>query len=847
MIYIISPKDKINNYAYEEYIKIFDYCYYLFQIEKEQCIEIYIENNFILTEQSITYIIDILKENNINQIKKMQIFTINEAIEYLHISKKTLYSLNNKKILLMNITPMNHRYYTQMQLNEYIQQFCKINDNYFTITETAKYLNTTINKILLLKYTRELYPLIINDEEYYTKDQLELIQTNKVLDQYLTITEILQYCNISRATLRRWINKKLINCININQTIYINKNNLPKIMLIKNTSISARQAAIYLNISDERFKRLLKLNILQPANINKSERFYYFSLDYLNTFYINNNKLYTAEQVKNILQISNDEINKLCNIQYIYYFYINQNIYFIKSSIDDYRLKLLDAQKKSKKINLIKKPKLIIKIHKNVYYNRQYIIQYLHISANTISYSIRKQKLQYIIYNDIQYFEENNIRLYFIQKIYTCMQTILTKKNINEKQQYKYNIMNTYLTSNQATKYLNISTSTLRKLTGNNIINYMYFNHKYLYKLEDLKKYKLQMNELDTKYFTINQVIEYLKQYNIIYSNTTIYSKFNITIINNKYYFEKNQIFEYVQQYNQLYNDLQTDYYNTKQVANLLSIHANLLSAWNKSQLLIPDYVNSITYGRFYLKTTIIDFINKMINNNQQIGNNIYYTANQAAKYLNININSILEYKNNKLIPDISIDNNYFYSKKQLDQYLLMQQNFMTDYLNTKQAIQYLNIPISKFFKYIRKYNISADKIYNNEKYYLKDVIYELRQLIDNENNTYDNEMTETDAMQYLNISRGTIQKLVKLGKLTAYAKDHSHKYYIKKQLDEYKEENNLNNYYTMRQVANLLQFEYRILLYRINKNELPFNIKIINSRKYIIRAEVDEYLKNNV
>jgi len=634
MIYIISPNDKINNYNYDEYIKIFNYCYYLFYNDNELTIEIYIENNFILTKHSITYITDILNENNINQTKKIQIFTINKTIEYLHISKKTLYSLNNKKILLMNITPMNFRYYTQNQLDEYIKHFGKISDKYFTINEAAIYLNTTKNKIELLRYMRQLYPLVINYEEYYEKQQLNNIRKNKILNQYDLITTIAHKYNIDHSKLRYWINTYNILGININDNIF---------------------------------------------------------------------------------------------------------------------------------------------------------------------------------YNEIE--------------VDNCIQQWT-------------NIINNYYSTNAALRILHITEKTLKNMTIKYNINTIIFNQKIYYLKSDIQKYIIS----DKEYLSIGKAAKYLKctisyLHKLYETNQLIPAK----IIDNKYqfYYTKLQLDNY------LLSIKPIGYFTANEVMKCLNISKGNLQYLRKAHKI--KYIKHDENNFLYSQKSII----QMLKYNSAIGNNIYYTSNQAADYLGINQNTLLKWKNNKLIPAININNNFFYSKKQLDQYLLTQQDLNNNYFYAQQAANYLNIPLSTFFKYIQEYNIQFNKIYNNKKYYLKEDIYKLQQLINNKDNIDYNKMTETAAAKYLNVVRSTIYKLKKQGKLIPCIQNNQRKYYTKQQLDEYINKMNIekinlnNNYYTLQQVANLLQLKYDTFLDRINKNKFAFNIEIINNRKYIAQVEINEYLKN--
>ena len=107
MIYIVAQHDKISNYTDDEYISILQYAYNLLSFN--DWVEIYIEEDRILTHNQLIYIHDVLSKN----IRPINIFSLKRAIKYLHISTKTFY----KAKIPVNITPYNFRYYTQEQLD----------------------------------------------------------------------------------------------------------------------------------------------------------------------------------------------------------------------------------------------------------------------------------------------------------------------------------------------------------------------------------------------------------------------------------------------------------------------------------------------------------------------------------------------------------------------------------------------------------------------------------------------------------------------------------------------------------------------------------------------------------
>lgn len=98
MIYIIAKQDRINLYTNDGYIQIFNYVYNL--LLQENIVEIYLDDNRILTRTKLIYISDIINK----KIRNMQIYAIKQAIKYLHISSKILY---------------HFRYYLKNQLDEF--------------------------------------------------------------------------------------------------------------------------------------------------------------------------------------------------------------------------------------------------------------------------------------------------------------------------------------------------------------------------------------------------------------------------------------------------------------------------------------------------------------------------------------------------------------------------------------------------------------------------------------------------------------------------------------------------------------------------------------------------------
>ena len=335
MIYIIASHDKINNYSAEEYIQIFNHAYLLLQ--NEDIVEIYIEDNRILTQTQIVYISDILSHNK----KNIRIYTIHQAMKYLNISRKTLYQLHKNKLLLMNSTPYSFKYYIQDQLDEYISHNNKLNkNNFFLKEEAAKYVNVKPYKFDILRMTGELFPQIINQDEYYSKQQLDKCIANKIFDKYLSTTDALNYLNKALNINKQTIPYKLIPIYIINRLNFYTTNQLDKYITNKlylNTFYTRSEAADYLHLSLATLDRLKQQNLLIPIEDGAL-----YSKKQLDQYLINNNRninfndYITIHEATKLYPITYKQLWLLINNNKVSSKRINNMHYILKQDIINY-------------------------------------------------------------------------------------------------------------------------------------------------------------------------------------------------------------------------------------------------------------------------------------------------------------------------------------------------------------------------------------------------------------------------------------------------------------------------------------------------------------------------------
>lgn len=788
IIYIVSPKDKINNYTNEEYIKIFNYCYQLFQNQDNKWIEIYIENNIILTSTSLTYITDILNNKNISQ----KIYNLTETAKYLHIAKRTIYKLQSKNKLIMNKTPYNMKYYMQSQLDEYIKLNGKVDNNYLLIEETSKYLNTPKAKINVLKQTRELYPYIINDEEYYLKSQLDEILKNKILDKYVSSKEACKYLNISSTTLQYRIAEKLITPIAINNIYYFNKTDLPAI-----NTLQQKEAAEYLNISTKQLNVLVNSNQLTCKIINHRRAYMRDELDnYLNRQKALkedlSNKFFTLKDAAKYLNIKYK--NFAGSMQYKFNItIINNRKYISKQQVIDYK-DLSDNIK-----------------DKNKYLSVQDITEYLNIHKNTARELCKKYQLKYIEYNDSFYYKKtevdeliknrqnnkdinSNINKEFISLDNKHNSSILLgwKKYKNLKiDNNVLNINEQFYTAEQIKNVLNISIE-------NENIPYMIsnFNHKWYNIDEILQFFKTTLINLLTKtkaaeYLQISASDLFNLQLPSIIENSTVYYKYYDLI---KYKFFKDKL-------------------STKQAANLCNANMKNIRFWAKQEYIKPVQIdNQYYFDKKQIEQWNIDK-NKILTKINKYNDKLI--ALRAAKYLHISPVTLAKLTVQGTLKAEIINNYKYYKISDLDKYLENINQIKDLYYTTHEAAEKLNIKYSILLKKLKNtlpFNIQT---IDGQWYILKEEIHKYIEIL----NIYN---TSNFNLNINYIKQCLMKPTVKL---------------------PYTIINN-NKYYDVNQICELLDIKYTSLNYQLTINEFPFKVELIDNQRYFLKNKIDEYIE---
>ena len=778
IIYIVTPHDKINIYTNEEYIRIFNYAYLLLQ--DENIVEIYLEDNRILTYTKMAYINDILEYKE----KNMQIFSINQTIKYLHISRKTLYHLYDNKILLINSTPYNFKYYTQDQLDEYISLNGKLNkNNFFLKKEAAAYVNVSPYKFDILRITKELFPQIISQDEYYSKQQLNECIMNKIFDKYLSTSEALNYLNTTLNTNKQSMPYKLIPLYTINQLNFYTKEQLDKYIskkLYLNNLYTRKQAAKYLHLSLATLDRLKQQNLLIP---------------------IENNYLYSKEQLDNYL-ISNDR-----NIDFDNYITVNDaaNIYSLT---------------KKQIWNLIYSDKIKSKFINNLHY-------------------ILKQDLNMYLEN-IHKFDNEYISAVEIRKLFLLNAELIGSLRRNKKvrsikqgTKYLYNKKDilvyidrrdNYINIRQCCEYLNITKNTLSKIVNTKILVSDQGKYSFV-KVQELK------NSMDNIFIPIAKV--FMKKIDI--------QRF---LINNKFYVYKKELFDYLYRHNIKIISLQEIDTNKIDIyISLLNRYKVKYIIYQKQHYILYDDYLRLKKKLYSILINQFDKLIKKKNIKEIIkkANADLINIKNSAKYLNIS-ESKAHYlmKTNKL-KYIILKRKYYTKLQWLEEYKNQYCN-VNRLLTFIEAYQYLNISHNTLEKIIRKNELSVT-IIDKKRYFKLD---ELKKLKDKREISLDL-LDINQAAQYLNLPTYTVNKYAKQNKIKYILKGVSKHYYFKKEyLDEYLEQCRLsNNLFTLDQTVEYLNTS-KSSLQRWEETRKLVPIKI-HSKPYYSKQQLDEFKYNQL
>lgn len=673
IIYIINPKDhKINLYTDDEYKKIFTYINkYLL---KDDIIELYIADNRILTHTKMIYINDILT-NNLPDVKNIQIFSIKQAIKYLHISTKTFY----KAKIPVNITPYNFRYYTQEQLDEYINSYGKIGNNYLLTKEAAEYLHTSVNKVKLLQDIKQLYPYVINDEYYFHIKQLDQCMQSHILDNYFSTDDAVKYLakyNINKVvhTLRN--DNNLPATYIINQQKFYTQEQLDE-YIAKQQYISSlytrKQAAEYLHMSLATLDRKKETGELVPV-----EKGYLYSKEQLdkymtdngidiNSNYLSLNEVFDKYSAK--YNFSKRQLEHWVEDGKVVSKLIARKYYICENDIEHY-LQSLQIDEK--------------------YMSRSDILAKYDITKGQLRYAMENKKIRVIKQNGKLFYNSNDVKLY-----------IATYNDIKAGK---------YLNTEECLKYLDVNLNTLRGLSNLNLI-------KPSYATEGRKYYSQE----DLDYFLQNE------------SNLLI----NIKDAHSLIMHSKSPLINIlIDKCNQLSSVVikRFTYIKCDDFISIISKELPLIETKNaQDELRVIKYRNKDYVFQYQYESSKKKYISRLVNivntyrikkTNDELNRLCLYTAAEAAEFLNITKSKLYYLLQTGKLKNIKTRDNTYIALSELEHY--KHKNDINDLLTFNDALQYLKVSHNTLEKRLKQAGV-VSHIINNKRFFHKEDIEHLK------------------------------------------------------------------------------------------------------------------------
>lgn len=466
-------------------------------------------NNYIF---KIIYSIFIKEYNNENYYYSNELFSLLYNQEYLKMPfiqnfiKNDLINLKSLNIIPLNIfnevsnDVLNLLFLDKTEdkflLLKYLQINLYINNDYL-INIYNEYTNYYSNDKLLLNRNLDMSKISLNknidfcleeSNSNYSLDDIHILLSNKILISKKIIKNNLTNKNITE--------KQLI--LNINNTININSNNTtqtPLIEIIKK-----------FDFKQETLKNLKKeiisndFEYLSNLKLKKNENKYYLE--------INNKKLIL--NFKDIYQIYNLCINKN-------YFSLNLLLSFINYDKNNYNKFFQKSKKSNQLLFLILLKKSVItsfdqKINLKDYINDNDLIDVLIKLENKY-----ENNIVFLLEKINDFFEDFKIE--YLDKSFI--------ENLLLKTTHLFKVL--MLKNNFLNNYSEILINILKQKYKNKYIHYLLENRQIIdYTLLEDKNYELSnfidylINKLiiDKDYYSLNYLIIYIKEYNLILENT---------------------------------------------------------------------------------------------------------------------------------------------------------------------------------------------------------------------------------------------------------------------------------------------------------------------------------------
>ena len=539
MIYIIAPKDKIDQYTDEEYTQIFNYAYWLMLTEDtSNMVEIYVEQNKVLTNTKLVHISEILSINEYKKIRNIQIFSIKQTLKYLHISRKTLYTLNKNKLLMMNMSPSGYRFYTRTQLDSY-KESIPDTTNYLLTEEAIKYLSISPYKFKALQQLKLIYPYLINSESYYTKKQLNELKNSNALNSCLSAEEAAHFLHIATGTLLTWHTKfkKIAPEIVLNDSnkYYTQKQLIEFIQTHNDIYFTISTISEKTNISIE-----LLQQILEEANIKDDEYIYIDNKQYLfvtrvEQVLLQSKLIYQLDNAAKYVNLSRATLQRYHEInQFIPDYQFNEYRFYSKKQLDELKEKheyidsLFTRIQAAEYLNISlatldrkKQDGSLIPIENNIFYSREQLDQYIQDNNLKCNEEINEY------YSVMEISEQFNLTK---KQIWNLINTgklqaeliktqYFIKKDIIQKYIEEQTVPEGYIRAQDIYILFDLNKTSFRHLRDKYQFSYIEKNNIRLYNKQEIERVMLHKSELislsqvtdilQVRQTTVKQLVEY--------------------------------------------------------------------------------------------------------------------------------------------------------------------------------------------------------------------------------------------------------------------------------------------------------------------------------------------------
>jgi hypothetical protein len=515
------------------------------------------------------------------------------------------------------------------------------------------------------------------------------------------------------------------------------------------------------------------------------------------------------------------------------------------------------------------------------YFTSNEVLELFNIAEGTLSYWRNSGKISFI--------DADSHHPFFSKGAYYNKKETLALKqfieNVQKKLKYYYSDSETAIALN--IEKIKLYSIRKRKLKPD---DYIFVDNHFFYKktaIKNLEKEKAVINDLSERYYKTKEVMQILN----ITKSTFQRWRENGTISQDEYLeYEGNYYYlkERVLEIKELKIDLNEGYYTPAEVCEILKIDEGTLRYWrNTGRFDEGTYFfdrNRYLYNR--------DYINSFVEKEKDL-NESYYTSDQAGALLDCDPKGLYHLRSKGVIKDsefLFINGKYYYKKEKINELVEEDNLIREEYILFREAAEIINAGEGYFLslKYAGKLHEPNYLIYKGKNYVKKEFVnnlvskfpklYEREQMISKEELVKEEFVTLNEAAMKLGIKSDAFHHLKNKGELKEPdILFHKRKYFIRKEYVEslHKESfinelkqiflknkrslaKNIKNislnkevinkmYITFTEAAEQIGLKSKIFHHLIDQGELDQRDFLRYERKYYVKKEYFEKLKNNI